>query len=799
MDSAASLWLWWCEYARALRLTLLVPTLCAVQALDKAVNPASATVAQLVSPITMLPQSIGTAAFPTPAFSTNPFYEAAKDVFALFFVLTLLVPVSRLIRGMVHEKETRIREGMKMMGMTDAALNTAWFITYWLVFLLIAIGAMLLTMGNMFGHSNPLYIFALFFLFGLATTMCCFMIASFFSRSKTAAVLGMMIFFALFFPKYGLHSDTGFSGVAAASLCCPVAFGLAIDAISEFENNGVGLTANTIDTEVGNITFTWCLIMLAIDCVVYFVLGWYFGQVWPSEFGVRRKPWFLCTKRYWVTAEPKADRAGSLLENLVAPGDSDNVVLEEVGDDLRSKEANHRCLKVRGLYKRFDTPDGVKTAVNNLNLTMYEGEIFCLLGHNGAGKSTTISMLTGLISPSDGEATIFGKDIGVSMDELRQSMGVCPQHNVLFDNLTVMQHLQYFASLKGMEASRVDAACVSMIQEVGLVEKTHNLSSQLSGGQKRKLSVAIALIGDSKGVFLDEPTSGMDPYSRRSTWQVLQNNRSNRIIVLTTHFMDEADLLGDRIGIMDAGSIRCCGSPMFLKSRYGVGYNLTAVKEAGCNPMVVTDVITRHVPDATTLSNVGAEISFQLPLDQSSAFPAMLTELDDNLDNLKLETYGISVTTMEEVFLKVAQIGDHAFRERQQSKRSGSLTGLTAPRPLSGGVGTSSGAGAGATAGGKPGIHGDVLESKPSARGSLRIAKGVKSDSALIDVGRPRSAQPSIRTRASQALFCSHFRALFQKRVRYFMRDKKVRCAGVAVPEYVTFRLGVTVAVAGEL
>ena len=329
-----------------------------------------------------------------------------------------------------------------------------------------------------------------------------------------------MIFFALFFPKYGLHSDTGFSGVAAASLCCPVAFGLAIDAISEFENNGVGLTANTIDTEVGNITFTWCLIMLAIDCVVYFVLGWYFGQVWPSEFGVRRKPWFLCTKRYWVTAEPKADRAGSLLENLVAPGDSDNVVLEEVGDDLRSKEANHRCLKVRGLYMRFDTPDGVKTAVNNLNLTMYEGEIFCLLGHNGAGKSTTISMLTGLISPSDGEATIFGKDIGVSMDELRQSMGVCPQHDLLWPALTAREHLRFYGRLKGLKGKHLKDTIKSMLEKVNLTGFAKRRSGGFSGGMKRRLSMANALMGDPSIVYMDEPSTGLDPASKHGLWDV---------------------------------------------------------------------------------------------------------------------------------------------------------------------------------------------------------------------------------------------------------------------------------------
>ena len=215
---------------------------------------------------------------------------------------------------------------------------------------------------------------------------------------------------------------------------------------------------------------------------------------------------------------------------------------------------------------------------------------------SGAGKTTTISMLTGLISATSGDATMYGKSIRDSMLDLRQSMGVCPQHNVLWDELTVEEHLVYFAGIKGVDADKVANEVNAIIREVGLVEKANAPSGALSGGQKRKLSVAIALIGDPKIVFLDEPTSGMDPFSRRSTWNLLkvrtahsirccvslvscalylttaavcarQSKAKGRITVLTTHFMDEADLLGDRIGIMSDGALRCLGSPMFLKHR----------------------------------------------------------------------------------------------------------------------------------------------------------------------------------------------------------------------------------------
>lgn len=253
-------------------------------------------------------------------------------------------------------------------------------------------------------------------------------------------------------------------------------------------------------------------------------------------------------------------------------------------------------------------------------------------------------------------------------------MGMCPQHDVLYPELTVREHLIFFGSLNGNKGNELMKEVDRKIEEVGLTEKANSFSTDLSGGMKRKLSVAIALLGNSKVVFLDEPTSGMDPYSRRATWELLQNNRHGRIMVLTTHFMDEADLLGDRIAIMADGKLRCCGSSLFLKNRYGVGYNLTMVKEENCDVESTIALVKSHVVKATILSNVGAEIAFQLPLESSSSFPSLFNELDDKLTSLKIAQYGISVTTLEEVFLKVAEEGDIQAQESLKGSSSKSLT-----------------------------------------------------------------------------------------------------------------------------
>ena len=282
--------------------------------------------------------------------------------------------------------------------------------------------------------------------------------------------------------------------------------------------------------------------------------------------------------------------------------------------------------------------------------------IYCKLLNVGLGKSTSISMLTGLIPPTSGDAMICGHSVTHSMQAIRSMLGVCPQHDILFPELTVMQHLVMFAEFKGVPSNQVEAAALKMIAEVGLKEKAHVRSSMLSGGQKRKLSVGIALIGDSKIIILDEPTSGMDPYSRRSTWNIIQRNKKNRLILLTTHFMDEADILGDRIAIMADGELRCVGSSLFLKKTYGVGYTFTVVKETqGNTSNNIVKTIRSHVAEAEILNDVGAEVSFRLPFNATPRFVDLFTDIDAHKSTLNIAQYGISVTTLEEVFIRVGR------------------------------------------------------------------------------------------------------------------------------------------------
>ena len=196
-------------------------------------------------------------------------------------------------------------------------------------------------------------------------------------------------------------------------------------------------------------------------------------------------------------------------------------------------------------------------------------------------------MLTGLFpaDASSGDTTIYGRHITSEMTAARKHLGVCPQHDVLFESLTAREHIMFFVLMKGKGSTTTwdDAGTEAdaLLEQFHLHERAHYVGSELSGGMKRKLSVSIALCGGSKFVVLDEPTAGMDPLARRDLWDLLKACRTGRTILLTTHYMEEADVLGDRIAIMSRGQLQCLGSSTFLKRTFGAGYKLVVTMKAG--------------------------------------------------------------------------------------------------------------------------------------------------------------------------------------------------------------------------
>ncbi len=238
------------------------------------------------------------------------------------------------------------------------------------------------------------------------------------------------------------------------------------------------------------------------------------------------------------------------------------------------------AIKTRGLVKQYKT----LTAVDRLNLEIRQGELFCLLGVNGAGKTTTIKMLTCLTAPSGGEAFVGGYSITKEAEQVKGLIGVSPQETAVAPNLTVKENLELICGIHGFSKEKTKAKIQELSSQFTLDTVLQRKAGKLSGGWQRRVSIAMALISEPKILFLDEPTLGLDVIARHDLWDVIRALKGNVTIILTTHYMEEAEALSDRIGIMKNGRLIVTGTAEELKQKVGTADFETAfvsiVKEA---------------------------------------------------------------------------------------------------------------------------------------------------------------------------------------------------------------------------
>uniref|UniRef100_A0A3P8SAU7 ATP binding cassette subfamily A member 3 n=1 Tax=Amphiprion percula TaxID=161767 RepID=A0A3P8SAU7_AMPPE len=595
--------------------------------------------------------------FPYPAFISDVFILAIQNQLPLLLVLSFTYTSLNIARAVVQEKERKLKEYMRMMGLSNWLHWSAWFLMF---FLFLSISVFFVTLllciqvspnGAVLTYSDPTLVFVFLLVFTVATINFSFMISAFFTRANVAAAAGGFIYFLSYLPYLFLwprYDQLSHAQKTSACLISNVAMAMGAQLIGMFEGKGAGIQwSNLFDSVTVDDDFSLAQVLglLLLDSLLYGLVAWYMEAVFPGEYGVPLPAYFFVLPSYWCSS-PRMALVSEKEEEEDAEKALKGEFIEEEPAGLVSG------IKIKHLSKEFKVGNKTRQAVRDLTLNMFEGQITVVLGHNGAGKTTTLSMLTGLFPPSSGRAYISGYDICQDMNLIRRSLGLCPQHDVLFDNLTVREHLLFYAQLKGFSKDKIPDEVDRIIRILNLEDKRGARSKTLSGGMRRKLSIGIALIGDSKVVMLDEPTSGMDPSARRATWDLLQGEKRGRTILLTTHFMDEADLLGDRIAIMAGGELQCCGSPLFLKNKYGAGYHMVIVKDALCDVSEITRLVHMYVPNATLESSAGAELSYILPKESTSRFELLFAELEMNRDELGITSYGASVTTMEEVFLR---------------------------------------------------------------------------------------------------------------------------------------------------
>jgi ABC-type multidrug transport system ATPase subunit len=650
--------------------------------------------------------------FATLQFRSNLGGSFAGLFFGVAFVFAFLSSVVLILKSLVLEKELRIREAMLISGLRPAVYWLSWFITHYASLALVCVG-MALIGTRAFEYSSPGVLLLFYLVWTFTLVMFCYAISAFFTTSKMASIVGSLLYILTWVPAVGSTSGDGALGNAGWTATCflPASslymWGLAVALL---ENAERGVTMETLFLNLlstadgaggGAATFSAGAVLLitAGSGVAYALIAVYLDLVMPRGDGAAARPWYFPATALRAAAARAACRAAAAVAPAGASSTATTALVTtsfedhswptdgEVAADALLQggvEASAHCgapaVALCRLSKTFPLPaaqGGCVAAVDALTLNVHGGEVTALLGHNGAGKTTTIGMLCGLLPPSGGSATVSGVPLA-QMDAIRRSVGWCPQHDVLWPSLTCEEHVRLYLAFRGSARAHAAAAASAALAAVGLSAKAEAAACTLSGGQRRRLSLAIAFAGNPSLVLLDEPTTGMDAFSRRRAWVFIRGQKAaGRAIVLSTHFMEEADLLCDRIAIMSAGKLAAVGSPVFLKARLGLGYHLsmhcTRCDGAGAGdgaddgalPSVVhalSALVEQHFPNAVLESAVGSELSFLLPPDGDDAeggtplmLPALLRHLEERGPALGCAAFGLTASTMEEVFLSIAE------------------------------------------------------------------------------------------------------------------------------------------------
>ena len=599
--------------------------------------------------------------FPYPCYTPDSFFDAISGLLPMLLCLSWVFSVSVTVRNVVAEKESRKKEMMRIMGCSSGTLWASWWIdTFMMMFISSFLLAILIKFGDVFHHADFFLLFIWLLCFAFSSCGVIFLLSTFFSSANLAAACGGILFFFLYMP-YNLCAIFQANMTLAmkyGSMVVPtVALGYGSWQFADFEKESIGaqwynIMGNVNDTEYTQIPIGMSMIFMVMDGIIYYLIAWYIDAVFPGQYGVPRAPYFFLQKSYWTG---KSEKSGD---------EKEDIVRHDVPSELREDkpEVGVELINLTKVYSSGCCTKREKVAVNELSLQFYNDEITSFLGHNGAGKTTTMSMLTGMYTPTKGTAYLSGYDVHNQMDDIRKQLGFCPQHNVLWDDLTCDEHIYFFSTLKGQDSKETKRETVELLANCGLTEKKNEQSKNLSGGMKRKLSVALAFCAKSKIVLLDEPTAGVDPYARRAIWDLLLKYKSNKTIILSTHHMDEADVLGDRIAIIAQGELRCVGSPLWLRTNYGGGYYLSVESEDIDGVQNLFNDYNNEVSDDKKTSRFevkGAESVYQIPyVDLKEQLSVILNMLDKNKKQLSINSYGIRDTSLEEIFISIAKEED---------------------------------------------------------------------------------------------------------------------------------------------
>ncbi|XP_065312969.1 phospholipid-transporting ATPase ABCA1-like isoform X2 [Gordionus sp. m RMFG-2023] len=632
---------------------------------------------------------------PHPCYWIDMFLRSVTRLLPLIICISWNYSAAMLIKNLVYEKEIRLKEYFRIMGMKFSIYRFAWMVSsLFIMEISTIIMVLLLVYGGIFTYSNKLALLVLTTLFNISIICFSFLISSFFSRAIIAAAVGAIAYFLTYLPFsyfFKFESLLSLTNKLLYCLLSNVAMSASILQIARWEMAYEGIQWENLhlDSHENHSQFSigYCMLMLIVDSVIYYTLAIYIESVKPGAYGVP-KPWYYPIISLFNTFYKLRDHFYMRNDDDQSGEDYKDKTIIDIPNDPHFEPESLNLIKgieMRNLVKIYNN----KLALDNLNGSFYENQISVLLGHNGAGKSTAIAIMVGVIPPTSGDILLYGHNIKKENKLIRQ-IGLCPQYNVIIDDFTVEEHLYFYAKLKNLDKNINEKEIISILEVIDMLQYRFRMAKDISGGMKRRLCIAIAFVGNSKIIILDEPTAGVDPFSRHG-----------RTILLTTHYMDEANLLGDKISILSQGKLRCSGSTLFLKSIFAKGYNLTLFKDSKklntdqlaqmelmlpyvdrlkkiadeSNEVkeeffqeIFLSLLRHFVANSELIEHIGNEYTFVLPywmrsnyFDSTMNYKA-LKDLFIILENYKealgIDSYGLTDASLEEVFIKVTALHD---------------------------------------------------------------------------------------------------------------------------------------------
>ncbi|KAL8140462.1 hypothetical protein V2J09_006483 [Rumex salicifolius] len=582
-----------------------------------------------------------------------------------FVIMGSFPPVLTLL---VYENQNRLRMMMKMHGLGDGPY---WLITY---SYFLALSSIYLFSFVVFGSFNGLKIFTFnayslqfvfYFLYANLQISFAFLLAPLFSNVSTARVMAYIIIIGTgllgmtLFERYIEMPSFQRTWIILMELFPGFAMYRGLYELEAYMNSGVvggfGGGMNWENLNDSSNGMKEVMLIMFVEWLIVLLIAYKVDRLMLSGRSAK-----LCTfscfpnlrKKSLPSLNPSMQRSGSgVLEK------PDVIQEREKVEQLMKEGSVSEAIITDDLAKVYPARDGnpPKAAVKGVSLALPRGECFGMLGPNGAGKTSFISMMIGLSKPTSGKAFVDGKDILTQMEDIYSSMGVCPQHDLLWESLTGREHLLFYGRLKNLKGSALKQAVDESLKSVNLYHGgiADKFVGKYSGGMKRRLSVAISLIGHSKVVYLDEPSTGLDPASRNSLWDVVRRAKQDRAIILTTHSMEEAEVLCDRLGIFVDGSLQCIGNPKELKARYGGSFVLT-ITTASTHEEEVERMVKRLSPIAEKIYQISGTQKFELPK-QLVRISDVFKAVQEAKKRFAVNAWGVADTTLEDVFIKVAR------------------------------------------------------------------------------------------------------------------------------------------------